>query len=465
MTSHKSGVSVASVRAAMCFRRYGFMSIVIAALLASSRAASAQDVVPPPTELPQLLTLDHALDIFRARGLDMLIADAAMRNVEGQVDVAGAVPNPVVNGEWGHVLGSYSAASTPTQPCDGCSSTYWSVGLSDSAAIADSLSGKRSLRVEVVRDALAAAKLSRADAARTIAFQVRSAYLQVAQATLGLKFAQEIADSNAKTLTLFQTRFRTGTINEGDLARIETQKLESEQARDQAAQALRQSRVLLAFLIGVRGEVADFDVDTKVLVFAELSSLAGATEESLLRSAFEHRPDLAAFGYQRASASAQIALSKRQRFPDITLGVNYSQLGTGQNALSPPLVTVGVSLPLPVFYQMQGEVRQAEAQYDASSLQQAKATTLVVSDVSSGYAAYDGSRKLVQRMEAGGLLSSAKTARDITRLQYERGAASLTDLLDAQRAYIATNVEYFQDLAAYWTAVFQLEEATGVELR
>ena len=115
--------------------------------------------------------------------------------------------------------------------------------------------------------------------------------MQVAQATLAFKFAQEVADSNAKTLALFQTRFRTGAINEGDLARIETQKLESEQARDQAAQALRQSRVLLAFLIGVRGEgVADFDVDTKVLSFADVPSLSDATEESLLRTAFGHRP-------------------------------------------------------------------------------------------------------------------------------------------------------------------------------
>jgi cobalt-zinc-cadmium efflux system outer membrane protein len=125
---------------------------------------------------------------------------------------------------------------------------------------------------------------------------------------------------------------------------------------------------------------------------------------------------------------------------------------------------VGVSLPVPVFYQMQGEVKQAEAQYDTSSLQQAKTTALVVSDVSGGYAAYDSSRKLVQRMETGSLLKSAKTARDITRLQYEKGAASLTDFLDAQRTYIATNVEYFQDLAGYWTAVFQLEQAVGVEL-
>jgi cobalt-zinc-cadmium efflux system outer membrane protein len=442
----------------MSLRRYWLSWTLLASLVAVTPAASAQQVVPPATDLPQLLTLDSALATFRARGLDLLIAEATIKGVEGQVGVAGAVPNPVVNGAWGHVLGSYNP------DCDGCSSTYWSVGLSDSAAIEDSISGKRSLRVEVVRNALAAAKMSRADAERTIAFQVRSAYLQVAEAVLGYKFAKEIAETNAKTLDLFQTRFRSGAINEGDLARIETQKLEADQARDQAAQALRQSRVALAFLIGVRGVVADFDVDTKVLNFAEPSSLAGATEVSLLRTAFEHRPDLVALGYQKAAAEAQIALSKRQRFPDITLGVNYSQLGTGQNALSPPLITVGVSLPVPVFYQMQGEVKQAEAQYDTSSLQQAKTTALVVSDVSGGYAAYDSSRKLVQRMETGSLLKSAKTARDITRLQYEKGAASLTDFLDAQRTYIATNVEYFQDLAGYWTAVFQLEQAVGVEL-
>jgi cobalt-zinc-cadmium efflux system outer membrane protein len=67
-------------------------------------------------------------------------------------------------------------------------------------------------------------------------------------------------------------------------------------------------------------------------------------------------------------------------------------------------------------------------------------------------------------MESGGLLRSAKTARDITRLQFDKGAAGLTDLLDAQRAYIATNVEYIQDVTNYWTAVFQLEQAVGMEL-
>jgi cobalt-zinc-cadmium efflux system outer membrane protein len=75
------------------------------------------------------------------------------------------------------------------------------------------------------------------------------------------------------------------------------------------------------------------------------------------------------------------------------------------------------------------------------------------------------SRDLVERMEKGGLLKAAKTARDITRTQYERGAGTLMDLLDAQRTYIAANVEYIQDLTGYWTAVSQLEQAVGMELR
>ncbi len=414
-------------------------------------------------ELPPLLSLEQALKMFRTRGLDLLIAEAAVKNAEGQVKIAGAVPNPVGSFGWGRTI-NYDPGN-----CEQCSADYWAVGLSDSAALEDTLSGKRDLRLKVARDALAAAKMSRVDAERTIAFQVKSAYLQVAEAVLAAKFAKQVVDTNVKTLDLFQTRFRSGAINEGDLARIVTQKLEADQAYDSAVQSLRQARVSLAFLLGVRGVIPDFDVEPHVLDFSVPSSLGQTTEVGLLRAAFEHRPDLVAAGYQRSSAESQIALVRRQRFPDVTLSVNYAQLGSGASAnggaLSPPTITFGVSAPLPAFYQSQGELRQAEAQYETNSLQHAKTAATVASDVSTAFAAFDASRKLVQRMEGGGLLESAKTARDITRIQYEKGAASLTDYLDAQRTYIATNVEYFQDLTNYWTAVFQLEEAVGVELK
>jgi cobalt-zinc-cadmium efflux system outer membrane protein len=315
----------------------------------------------------------------------------------------------------------------------------------------------------VARAALAAARLSRNDALRNIQFQVKSAYASVVQAQRGLAFAKENLATNVKTLQLFQIRLKGGAINEGDLARVETQKLEAEQAVDQAAVTLRQSRVALAFLLGVRGPSPEFTVEDKTLDFAVPPQLENAHLDALLRSAFEHRPDLLALGYQRASAEAAITLAKRQVFPDITVSAQYTQIGVDQSAIQPPTITFGLSAPIPIFYQQQGEIRKAESNYDTQSLQQAKATALVVSDVSTAMAGYQSARSLVERMEKQ-LRPSAERAFSITRLQYEKGAATLMDFLDAQRTYIATNVEYLQDLSNYWTAVFQVEQAIGTEL-
>ena len=433
-------------------------------------------VVPPATELPPTLSLDEALKIFRKRGLDLLIAEAAVRTAEGAVKIAGAVPNPVVSSSVGNAF-TYSTTPYSLNNClvNGAVCSPWTsqIGITDSAALEDTLSGKRGLRLEVARNALAAAKMSRVDAQRTIAFQVKSAYLQVAQAVLGYNFAKQIADSNLLTLKKFQARYSKGAINEGDLQRIETQKLESDRALDTAVQTLRAARVAVAFLIGVRGQVPDFDVDTKVLDFSVPPSLQAPTAMELLRIAFDHRPDLIALAYQTASAEAQVRLVKRQKFPDITLGLSYSYGGFGglstNGPVGPQILALSLSFPIPIFYQLDGELRQAQALRDTNALQRAKTTAQVVNDVSTGIANFNAAKARVEKMEGprregGGLLQSAKGAFEVTAYQYDKGAASLTDYLDAFRTYIATKTEYFGDLTNYWTAIYQLEAAVAAEL-
>jgi len=117
---------------------------------------------------------------------------------------------------------------------------------------------------------------------------------------------------------------------------------------------------------------------------------------------------------------------------------------------------------LPVLYQQQGEIRRARADMDTQALQYERTIAQVANDLGSAFAAVKASREMVERMEST-LLARAKTARDILESQYRAGNASLMDFLDAERTYIATNVEYRQDLTAYWTALFQLEQAVGVE--
>jgi cobalt-zinc-cadmium efflux system outer membrane protein len=451
--------------------------LITIACLVVVAPARAEVELPPPTELPATLSLHDALEIFRRHGLDLLIAEAATESAEGAVLAAGSVPNPTLSASVGNAF-TYSTSAFSQADClrNGavCSPWAWNIGISDSAAIGDALSGKRDLRLRVARNALAAAKLSRRDAERTLVLQVKSTYVQVAQATLAFKFAQDVAAAQATTLKKFHDRWSHGAINEGDLQRIEVQKLEADQAADSAWQALRQARVALAFLLGVRGAVPDFDVDTAVLDYAVPAALRDDDEAQLLRMAFDQRPDLVGLGYQRQQARAQLALTERQQIPDVTLGLNYAWGGFGGLSTNGPIqgqeLTLSLSFPLPVFYNLEGERRQAHAQVATTTLQEAKVSAQVASDVASAHAALRAARRLVERMEGprrdgGGLLASARGAFVTIEAQYDKGAANLTDYLDALRTYIATKNEYFGDLTGYWNAIFELEAAVGRDLR
>jgi len=437
--------------------------------------------LPPPTDLPQTLTLDDALRIFRARGFGLLIADAAIANAEGAERAAQYVPNPSLTLGYGRALGynpsQVGAASpvttlaggntnfqVPGSSCPGCSANQYTIALSDQAAIEDTLANKRGLRTKVAHAALEAAKLSRADAERTLGYQVKAAYLQVVQARAAYDFAKEVQQAANHELDLNQERLTAGKINDGDFERIRQTTLESFQAVDTAFQTLRQGKVSLAFLLGVRGRVPNFDIDKTALKFIVPPPVANASADTLIRDAVKRRPDLASLGYQEERARASIALARRQVFPDIAVGLQYTQTGSGQFAIQPPTLGLTLTGNLPIFYQQEGEIKQAQADFATQQLTRGQTAAQVISDVENAYAAYLGTRTLVERMESV-LLASARRAVDITKIQWIDGKAKLTDYLDARQAFIQTNVEYLGDLTNYWTAVSQLEAAVGTDLR
>jgi len=422
--------------------------------------SAERGAVPAAAAIPPLLTLGEALTLFRSQGLDLLLADAAVWSAEADKRIASGLYNPQVGLGRGQSR-TYDPALCATP---GCSDVSVQASVSEQGLVFDFLLGKRHLRIDVAKAALLAAKLSRADAERTLALGVKEQYLAMALAKGALAFALENDASAAETLRLVEIRYRAGAVSEADVARAESAKLEAEQGVDQAKQALRQAKVTLAFLLGVRGPAPEFQVADELLGERVPLALQAATAEELLQKAMEKRPDLKAADAQRARAVASLSLAKRQRIPDLPLSFSYSKEGVGQSAIQPPTTTFSLSVNVPLFYQQQGEIAKAEADLWSQKLQYAKAEAQVASDVQAGLAAFEGARARVERMEAR-LLGRTERARDLVKIQYEKGAASLLELLDAERALIATRVERLQDLNDYWTAVFQLEEATGMELR
>jgi cobalt-zinc-cadmium efflux system outer membrane protein len=450
-------------------RSAALLLFVFAAALPTARAAE----LPSPA-LPARLSLEEALTIFRAQGLDLLIAEAAVTSAEGDLRSAQQIANPNLSYTFSHIFNYDPEIVCPPATPGGfggsaaCSPNVHSVTLTDGAVIADLFIGKRRLRITVAESALKAARMSREDARRALEFQLKSQYMQAVLASGQLHFAIEVLQGWKQTYDLVHLRYQNGAISLADDAKVETALLEADRAVSSARQALLVAKASLALLLGVRDALPQFEVAQDLPKYSSPARLSSATPESLLKDALETRPDVKALTAQYERARASVQQAERSRFPDLTLqaGFNYAAQagGTFSSNTVPPTLVVGISGNLPVFYQQQGEIVKAEADVRTQATSLAKARAQVVSDVASAHAGYSANKERVERME-GRLLDRARLARDLTKVQYDKGAASLLEYLDAQRTFIATNVEYLQDLANYWIAVFQLEQAIGAELK
>jgi len=411
--------------------------------------------------LPNPLTLPQAEEIFLEHGLDLLVVEAQARGAEGDLRAAGAHPNPGLDVAvmFGPATNHDILASTgPIQQSLGLS-----LGLTDNAAIEDILSGKHSLRIQAAAKALASAQQAVEDLKRNELSELRQAFAAVLLAKENLDFAGEVQKSYDQTYDLNSIRYKKGDISEADLAKIAVAKLEADQAMTQAAQGLELSKDSLAFLLGVRGAIPEFEVAGS-LEHQELATLNAQGADALLAQGLANRPDVKVAVANREQQEALVTQARRLVMPDIALQLGYSEQCNTAECSSAPTFNVGLQSNLPIFYQQQGEIRRAESNLAAATASEAKARAQVLSDVTQAWASYRSARELVDRMEKAEL-KQAKLSRDLEELMYRKGAASLLEFLDAERTYIATNLEYRQDLAAYWDAIYQLEQATAVRLR
>jgi cobalt-zinc-cadmium efflux system outer membrane protein len=417
---------------------------------------------PPPTiQAPpapglESLSLEEALARFRSRGLDLLLAEAAVDQAAGDRRAAGALPPSQLSLTTGRSQGY--AALLPGQ-----SDRSYGATLADGGALGDLLSGRRNLRVRAVDAALAAARLGREDALRTVGAQVKTQFLQLALARLNLDLSAEARDGAKRTLELVRTRFSAGAVSEVEVSRAEVASLETEQTLESTRQALETARAGLAFLLGERGPVPPYEAKGSFDHPALPPALAGATPASLLDTA-RARPDLAAARLQEERTRAALRLAQRAWVPDTGWSLGVSQQGTGQDALQPRTWTLGLSVTLPSPAKVLGETSRARADLQAQHLLLGKSEAQAAQDIATQWAAFQGARNRLTRMEDR-LLDQAKRTYGLVTFQYERGAASLLDVLDAQRTWVTVKGEYLQNLNDYWTGLFLLEQAVGRELK
>jgi outer membrane protein, heavy metal efflux system len=308
---------------------------------------------------------------------------------------------------------------------------------------------KRQNRLQAARDQTAVTKAQVSDAERTLQFTVAQDFIVVLQAESNLALAQDNLNSYQQTVSISEQRYKAGDISEGDFLKIKLQMLQFQTDVSAAQLARKQALIALRQQIGYDAIPADYDIEGS-LAYEPLK----LNRDDLKAVALRTRPDLLAAQRGVTAAQSQYLLARANGKQDVSTTFNFSHVaGTSTGAFF-------FNMPLPIFDRNQGEIARSRVAISQSEEQQNAASQTVLSDVTNAYEAVQSNGDVV-KLYTSGYLDSARQSRDITQYAYQKGAATLLDLLDAERSYRATELAYRQSLASYMTAIEQLRSAVG----
>ncbi len=309
--------------------------------------------------------------------------------------------------------------------------------------------GKRDKRTIVAQDTTSLAGLTATESERQVIFQTRLAFINVLLAKSTLALARDNFTNFGTVVDVNRERLRAGDLAESDFLSISLQQLQFQQDVSAAELALFQAKAALRQSVGFEGLAEDFDVD------GDLAHVpASAALEDLKRDALASRSDfLAAQGGVKLANDTHI-LEMGNGARDLTSGVEYDRDG-GLNGLG-----FSLSIELAFHDQNQGNIARSEVAIRQATEMASLARTAVLTDVVTAFAALQNSEKVLALFESG-YLSQAQQSLDTTTYVYQRGGATLLELLDAERTYRTTQLAYRQALAAYMTSVQQINLAVG----
>lgn len=373
-------------------------------ILLAPLGVAAQNPVPLTLKETESLWLEHSRELGLAR--------AAVSGAAADVRTAGQLPNP-----------DLSLNVLSISPGSGFGAGGLKDKKMDSQLRVDQLierGGKRDLRIKGAEARLAAAGLDLDDTARQQLGVLRYAYYNLRLAQEKLAIARDTAELYGKAAEAGRLRLKAGDLAPVDVSRLQIDKARADADARQAEADLDQARVALAYLIGRES-------DGTSLVAAD--NWPSLEEQALEQAPLDQRPDLEAARKRLAAAEADRDLARAKKNRDVTVGFQLER--NLQNAPTNSF-GFGVSVPLFIWHEYEGDIARAESDLDVARQQLAQQQAVAVGQVARARSALLAARDRYRRLE-GGLLADAERVAKAAELAYGKGAMGLMDLLDARR--------------------------------
>lgn len=389
------------------------MSRPLAALLAYCAVICLR---PAEINEPARLALSAVQKTAFERNWDLLAAQSDIDLAVAQRIVAREFPNPTL---------SLSTSKISTDRGSGTVSGngVWDRSYDTIAAINQlfEIGGKRSSRQQAAVAGVMGAEARLRDARRLLNQAIAKAYIAVLLADRNARILRDSAESLRNEATIAETRFKAGDISSADRSQIQIAARRLELDADAAAAGARAARISVERLMGVARPEGLWDPSDSLDALAA----ADAPAHSSL--------DLPRADWQAAEAAVKTAeanykLQRAMRIPDPTVFLQYEH----EPPEKPNSVGLGVSIPLPLWNHNRGNILAAEAARKAAEQQLARTRAQIASEIVTARIAYESADSRLRQYQNEILPNSTEILKTVS-FAYNKGGASLLDLLTAQR--------------------------------
>ena len=180
----------------------------------------------------------------------------------------------------------------------------------------------------------------------------------------------------------------------------------------------------------------------------------------------ENHPELKMIAQQLVSAEAREEVARLERYPDLSVGVNYIQVGdptvnptTPDAGRDPWGVTLSMSLP--IWGARNTALRSgAEANRRATIAEQSSRLNTLQADLSVSLSRLDDAHRRLQ-VYGEDLLDLATQAATNSRAAYQNGGATLLEVIDSERSLLDLRLQHWRAAAEAWRQLVAIQTLTN----
>ena len=368
-------------------------------------------------------------------------ANAVIDQSTGQRTAAGAYPNPTVHGDAGRGYLRDAGALAGDIPS---SATEYMAGFSQPFE----WPAKRAARQRAAEAGLAGASVGLVETRLNLASDVKVAFYDLLLAQRDLELAKNNLSIVEDVRRVVGVRVRLGEAPQFDLIKAEVEVLKANQAVTRGENTVRVNRVILDTLTaGALGR--SYAVSGDFLAFP-----GGLDLERLTARSMQEHPTIQRLARSIDQADRTIEFERQNRVPNVSLNTSYTR-EYGREGFD-----VGLSVPAPLWYQRQGEIAGSLGAKRKEEAELLRTRNELLRQINQYYQDAQTTAKLIEVLEKG-LLRQAEEALRIAKFSFQQGAASLLEVLDAQRVQRQILFDYAQARFELSVALSRLERAVG----